>query len=133
VKRLQTWWRTHQTKQVEDDGWGGKETVLSPDLDDFNTYFDDENDGLSYCCAFKVIGEFGNGIGLAEPHPGWTYPQHLCAFALQIATDIRGPILATTIPKQTGAIKLLRDLGFEELAVVKNPNTKNLVTLWLYE
>lgn len=136
LNRLDAWWEKHQTKQKVNGGWGSTETVLYPEFEDFSDMpCDFSENEMPFCCAFSVIGEFGNGLNVANPPSGYTYAQYLAAIAITLLKedDDEPPFLATTIPVQTGAIKLLKDLGFEQLAVVKNPCTKNLVTLWLFE
>lgn len=89
----------------------------------------DEEVVLNNCCGILEIG--GLNIEVA------TDDLELQLFEVNpekiLKNNSVGMILATTIGMQKNCALKLAELGFKKLETVKNPKTKNTITLWCYK
>lgn len=89
--------------------------------------FSFEQEGFPDCCAFDVFC----GLLLANKPEKWTERQYLAKIILELREEFNAPYALFATAKQPEIEALLVKLGAEKLKTVRNPNSGNMVTLWL--
>lgn len=86
--------------------------------------WESEGSILGHCCQVGEVGGFEHGKSVNS--------QDKAGLILQLHYDTLPLVLATTTQEQSGAAKMLQEVGFTLVKRRKSRNTGNTISLWVW-